>query len=99
MQVFHMENKPTCPQCGAVLDATTPADPESSAEPSAGDITVCLHCAAALKFVPVALKLEKLTTADLMALPDSYVDYLAMLQNETRKVIAEKEGKNAAAGE
>jgi hypothetical protein len=35
---------PTCPKCGAVIDAATAVDPDDKDVPRTGDISICIKC-------------------------------------------------------
>jgi hypothetical protein len=59
----------TCPACAGRLDAHTSIDANApDVGPSAGDVSVCLYCATALRFGD-ELELEVMTIAQLEAMP------------------------------
>jgi len=44
------EKKDKCPQCGATLNAAIPQHESAKRPPVAGDLTLCIRCAAVLTF-------------------------------------------------
>lgn len=88
----HLMFPAKCPWCGHTLDAAT--FPSGRTEPPrAGDLSVCMNCARALRFASVAgiTVPEKLTTTDMRALPHDVIRNLARTAfviaqfNKTRK--------------
>lgn len=53
----------TCPKCGGVFDAATNLTSEGGLR--AGDLTICMYCGAALKFL-LSGELKKLSDNDLV---------------------------------
>ncbi len=69
MQDYRIKLKP-CPACGYQLDAAarlTTQDDGEERGPQAGDYTVCIECAALLRFKE-GLELMELSAADLEAM-------------------------------
>lgn len=77
-----------CPVCGTKLDAVTSI--ESMAKPNVGDITVCIKCAAVLRF-DGELRLRAMTEREIRELhPDNFKDIarvqrIIILSREKRK--------------
>jgi hypothetical protein len=66
-----------CPRCDAPL--TGASDMEGSARPRPGDVSVCLYCAALLKYT-AQRTLRALTAAEVRALAVDEPDVLAQLR-------------------
>ena len=45
----HVPSAP-CPGCGQILDGAAPANPELTARPRPGDLTICIHCSSMLAY-------------------------------------------------
>jgi hypothetical protein len=72
------ENKPICPSCGALLNAATDMTHLKNI-PDTGDLSICVGCMAALRFVRQSenqFKLELLSAEELKALPKDAKDIL-----------------------
>lgn len=56
-----------CPKCGYQMNAATPATPGTKTAPEPGDFSICIECAAALRFGP-ARCLREVTDEELAEL-------------------------------
>lgn len=63
-----------CPKCGKHINAAATVSDEN-AQPSSGDVTVCIGCAGILKFDD-NLKLAKLTTEEFDEMDEATKDNL-----------------------
>lgn len=64
-----------CPNCQYSLNAS--GDPATGAVPKAGDLSVCINCAAILRYEDAALHLRSMTPDEIEALSDEERDDLA----------------------
>lgn len=77
-----------CPSCGKKLDAASAAD-GSEKRPSAGDVTLCMYCAAVLRFSPEMRPLL-MTAEQLMKFDAQTAAELARCQAVIRSIIADR---------
>lgn len=76
-----------CPWCGETLNMAASFDHDQ--QPKPGDLTVCIQCAGMLKYGP-AMKLLRLTEADIDDLDDETADSLALAHQTIREFIAQR---------
>ena len=81
----HRMPEQLCPKCGHLLDAASNLD-NPRAKPKPEDYTVCIACAAILRFNSM-LRLDVPTPEDVAALQRDDPDYFAEMQRVRRAVL------------
>ena len=85
MSTFHTNDTIKCPGCDGVLSGATTADgKESSQGPKPGDLSVCLHCSAALTYTDEHGSVRLLTDADIATLGNEELGDIARAKAEVR---------------
>lgn len=76
---YRLAHKPHCPVCQITLDAATnSALPMAAIAPTAGDVSICLHCRTWLCFDATS-QWQKLSQAEFAALPARLRNQLLLL--------------------